>query len=69
VKPTKYELLVESGVLYLRGHAPDTEKGWFNVEAVRRANGSALAGLRRQGEKLARRNGVPFIDRTLGGAP
>jgi hypothetical protein len=69
VKPTKYELLIEGGVLYLRGHAPDVEKGWFNVESVRRANGSALLGLRRHGARLARRWAVPFIDRTTGDAP
>jgi hypothetical protein len=62
--PTKYELLIENGTIYLRGYAKETLKGYFNVEAVRKVTGDSLARLRKQGTKQANRFKVPFIDRT-----
>ena len=64
MKPTKYELLEERGILYLRGYAKETAKGYFNVEACRKVTGESLAGLRIQGAKIAKRMGVKFEDKT-----
>jgi hypothetical protein len=60
VTPTRYELLIERGVIYLRGYARKTQKGYFNVEAHPHVDGASLPGLRRRGAELARRHGVEF---------
>jgi hypothetical protein len=62
--PTKYELLIENGVICLRGYSPQTAKGYFNVEAVKNITGKSLPKLRQQGAKLAKHFGVKFEDRT-----
>jgi len=62
--PTKYELLIENGAIYLRGYAKETAKGYFNVEAVRNVTAKSLPNLRKHGQSLAKRFGVEFHDRT-----
>ena len=64
--PTKYELLIENGMIYLRGYAKETLKGYFNVEAVKNVTGKSLPGLRKNGKSLAKRFGVEFHDKTEG---
>jgi hypothetical protein len=62
--PTRYELLIEAGVIYLRGYAKETLKGYFNVESTRKVTGRSLASLRTTGAKMAKHHGVTFVDRT-----
>ena len=64
MKPTKYILSIENGVIYLRGLSKETAKGYFNVEAVRNITGKSLPKLRQQGAKLAKHFNVEFEDRT-----
>jgi hypothetical protein len=64
MKPTKYELLIEGGALYLRGYSPETLKGYFNVESHKIVTGKSIPKLRKQGGKMAAHFGVPFVDRT-----
>lgn len=63
--PVRYELLVEGGVIYLRRVDPNTLKGFTNVEAVPFRNGDSFPSLRASGAKLAKVNGVPFVDKTV----
>jgi len=62
--PTKYALLVERGIIYLRGYSPQCGRGYFNAEAHHFKGGKSLPSMRKQGAKLAKRFGVPFEDRT-----
>jgi hypothetical protein len=62
--PTKYVLFEENGTIYLRGYAKETAKGYFNVDAVKRITGKSLAGLRKEGARLAKHFGVQFEDKT-----
>jgi hypothetical protein len=55
MRPTKYELFIENGVIRLRGYASETEKGYFDVESIPFVSGASLPGLRQHGAKLARR--------------
>lgn len=63
--PTRYELLIENGKIYLRGFSPDTEKGYFNAEAVLYKTGASLPALRLRGAKAAKHFKVPFVDKTV----
>ena len=65
MKPTRYELILENGVAYLRGYAKETARGYFNVEAIRKVTGKSFPGLRAHGETLAKHFGVEFHDRTV----
>lgn len=64
MKPTRYELVFENGVTYLRGYAKEIARGYFNVEAIPTITCKSLPGLRKHGETLAEYFGVQFHDRT-----
>lgn len=60
--PTKYVLFEQGGTIILRCYATPTEKGYFNVEAVKRVTGKSIEGMRKNGKRLAKRWGVPFVN-------
>jgi hypothetical protein len=66
VIPTKYVLLIENGVTYLRAIVPSFPRGYTNIEAIPRSNPkpAVLAMLRKQGTRMAKRWNVSFEDRT-----
>jgi hypothetical protein len=64
MQPIKYELLIENGIIYLRGYAKECVKGYFNAEAHPYKNGNSLPSVRNRGEKLAKFHGVNFYDKT-----
>lgn len=61
--PTSYELFHRNGDIILRCHSPDAVGGFYNLDR-REPTGLALHALRRQGQYLARRYLVQFVDRT-----
>jgi hypothetical protein len=58
----RYELIVTPTRITLRGISPDTQKGYFVTDTVRNITGKSIDGLRKQGQKLAKANGVPFVE-------
>lgn len=65
IKPTRYVLTYRGDHIVLLLHADEgvPEEG-SAIEAVRRINGRSLPGLRRNGARMAKRNGCPFVDET-----
>jgi hypothetical protein len=61
--PSSYELFQRNGDIILRCYSPDAVGGIVNLDR-REPTGSALHVLRRQGQYLARRYLVEFVDRT-----
>jgi hypothetical protein len=61
--PTSYELFQRNGDIILRCYSPDAVGGIVNLDR-REPTGPALYALRRQGQHLARRYRVEFVDRT-----
>ena len=61
--PTSYELFHRNGDIILRCYSPDAVGGFYNLDR-REPTGPALHALRRQGQHLARRYLVQFVDRT-----
>jgi hypothetical protein len=61
--PSSYELFQRNGDIILRCYSPDAVGGIINLDR-REPTGPALSALRRQGQYLARRYLVEFLDRT-----
>ncbi|HMF88291.1 MAG TPA: hypothetical protein VK575_09440 [Gemmatimonadaceae bacterium] len=62
--PIRYELTSSEGRVILRLYATGTLKGYTDISNVKLVTGKSIAGLQKTGQKLAKRNGVPFVDRT-----
>ncbi len=45
--------------------APETQKGYFNIENIPWNNGKSLPALRKQGAKYAKRHSIQFTDMTV----
>lgn len=61
--PTKYTLELDNGYFKLKAHFIETLKPSI-IECVQNITGKSLTGLRKTGQKQAKRFGVEFVDLT-----
>lgn len=63
MKIERYELVLVKGSLQLRCISPDARNGYFTCDEAPFRTGKAIPGMRKNGQRLAKKNNVPFVDK------